>query len=421
MMKVIFTIDTEHCRGGIPYMISGDLSGLGIKNNYGIQAIMDCFDRFSMHAVFFVNVYENGTFDSPYEYCIEESIKSINNRGHEIGLHWHTNAINKKEWRASNRISSLDEAEQIKMINKGIDFIYKTIDKKPISFRAGSYRINDHTINALAKCGILYDSSYWYGQPHNIVKEYKTINKNYRIKGVYEFPVITVFNSSGVEKKLDFDLLTNSEIVDCLYYLNRKGYKAIQIMFHSFSFLKPATSQDEILFTCGNRNYSGGNDAKLKKLEELLAFLSLSPDFDVITFSELNPESLLTDEAVDGFIPVNSEKSKNSALIYNQYNRYSYEYGRVVNFWKENSNLFFKNGELVFEINQEIEGLPYQYYVLKGDEVVLKSTLNDKGSIRCKIDSPGDYRVKMFAKINGGEISSFSNTVIINDNMEELV
>lgn len=416
-MKVIFTIDTEHCRGGIPYLISGDLSKFGIKKNYGIKAIMDCFERFSMKAVFFVNVYENGTFDVPYENYLENSLKAIDNRGHEVGLHWHTNGINKKEWRASDRISSLDLNEQIEMINKGIDFVYKTIGKKPISFRAGSYRINNNTINALAKCGIIYDSSYWYGHPHNIVDGYFTINKNYCYKGVHEFPVISVFNSNGAEKKLDFDLLTNSEIVDCLYYLKEKGYNAIQIMFHSFSFLKNAVKSDEILFSCGNKNYSGGDDFKLEKLRDLLAFLSLSPDFDVVSFSDLSPESLDSNEAVDCFIPVNSEKSQKQALLYNKFNSYSYEYGRVTNQWKEHSKLLFANGALVYEGNPDISILPYQYYVLKGDEVIFKTSTIVDGKIKCEIDSPGDYRVKMFVRTDDGEISSFSNTIVITDNM----
>lgn len=70
-MKIIFTIDTEHGWGGVPYKITGDLTEFGIKENYGISAIMDSFEKYSMKAVFFTNVYEAGYCDPPYENCIE--------------------------------------------------------------------------------------------------------------------------------------------------------------------------------------------------------------------------------------------------------------------------------------------------------------------------------------------------------------
>ena len=151
-LQVIFTIDTEDKYGNIPNMIECDF---GEDGNCGVDWIMDAFEAYDMRAVFFVNIYEHLRYSDEYDGYMENLLARISSRGHEVGLHSHS------EETLDFYLDELTDCtyeQQEKIISYGVDFIEEHTGKKPISFRGGGYKVNDDTFDILEKQGFLYEN-----------------------------------------------------------------------------------------------------------------------------------------------------------------------------------------------------------------------------------------------------------------------
>lgn len=188
-------------------------------------------------------------------------------------------------------------------------------------------------------------------------------------------------------------------------------------MFHSFSLLKSTSDTDGRLFSVGKHNYFGGDNSKVEKLRGLLSFISLSPDFETATFSELTDDLMESDNSIDGYVYVQSEEACKTANILNYFNHYSYSQGRVIDELKENRDIYFENKKIIAHPKNKKGICPYAYYVYnEKDEVVFKSW-NDNGEFEYEIGSPGTYRIKFYIKHKNGIFSQFLHPITITDEM----
>ena len=304
-MKVLFTIDAEHNVGGAPIRLSGDLQKYGISENFGCPAIMDLFELFGLRAVFFLNVFEAESFDVEYCDYMKELIREIDKRGHEVALHCHGVP---KELNAgvlfpynNKNLSALGLDETVARIQAGMHFVKGCIGKAPISFRAGAYSINSDTLEALRLSGIKYDSSCYYGNSNNRMPYWRSVSKPVEECGIVEFPIVPVITGRGKSLlKLDFDVLSNEEIISALRNLRHLGINATQIMLHSFSFLRsfPIGRENKplVIYPRGKECY-GGNVASKEKMRKLLSILCNDNDFEVKTFEMLDKEGWRVNEA----------------------------------------------------------------------------------------------------------------------------
>ena len=336
-IKVLFTIDTEHKRGGEPVLMTGDLRAYGIQENWGTSRIMDEFDAHNMKAVFFVNVYEAGDALPQWKTYVEDTMREIQHRGHELALHCHPSNTTEKSFRATGRtrMDHLDLTRQIQNIKVGLDYMEKVTGARPISFRGGAYRITAETFDALAACGIKYDSSCWYGAEENILPWWHSVSQVCSIKGVTEFPVIPVASSSGHITKLDLDSLTTKDIIAVFEQAyKRKDFPYIQLMFHSFTLLsqRPIGEYQSVLVDCNNKKIYGPNIEKLKRLREVLDYLQSRPeDYEVCTFLDLDKKGVrVPDIACDGIFAGASPIAKAVAALYNAQNHYDAKLNRVL-------------------------------------------------------------------------------------------
>lgn len=336
-LKVLFTIDTEHKRGGEPVLMTGDLRTHGIQENWGTSRIMDEFDAHGMKAVFFVNVYEAGDALPQWKTYVEDTMQEIRRRGHELALHCHPSNTTEKSFRLTGRtrMDHLDLAKQIQNIKVGLDYMEKVTGVRPISFRGGAYRITAETFDALAACGIKYDSSCWYGSEENILPWWHSVSQVCNIKGVAEFPVIPVAASNGRITKLDLDSLTTKDIIAVFEQARqREDFPYIQLMFHSFTLLsqRPVGEYQSVLVDCGNKKIYGPNVEKLKRLREILDYLQSRPeDYEVCTFLDLDREGVrIPNMACDGIFSGASPVAKAAATLFAAQNRYDVKSGRVL-------------------------------------------------------------------------------------------
>ena len=291
-LDVIFTVDVENGRGNVPYGIEGELSEFGIKENCGINYIIDTFSVYNAKAVFFVNVYEHALYDPEY---MPSLLRRISQRGHEVALHAHTppRLLNLPFWTKSIVDCSLEEQKQIFAYGK--DYIFQATGKFPVSYRSGAYWANDSIFEALHDTGFKVDSSVYYMHPHNRFKEYANRkNQIFQANGIIEFPVVVIWNGHKW-MKLDINWLTEDELI-CAFEMMRKSrdYHAVQCMFHSFSFFNGS----DVFKAINARKNFVCKEKKIekKKLENLLKFLRSSDKYRILTFEEYLKEEYAEDD-----------------------------------------------------------------------------------------------------------------------------
>ncbi|EAI2229689.1 TPA: methyltransferase domain-containing protein, partial [Campylobacter jejuni] len=300
--KYYITIDTEQHVKNVPFALTGE----GLEKECGIYLIMDILEKYNLKGVFFVNIYEHRNFNG----IIEKIVKDINDRGHEVGLHYHANVSSK--WQKNFPDYSLEE--QTEILKYGRDFIFNIIKKYPVSFRGGGYQINMNTFKALEYSGFKYDSSAFVSYKQDMI--YKSINKVVQYGNIIEFPVSTNF-LFNYPMKLDLNTQGNArDMLDIMSSHRFNGLENIVIMLHSFSFIKWYKGNDDKLksklkFT-GNRYAIGVNNNLINEFELFCKSISDNEEFENALFENLTLaeiESSLANEK--DFVPKDIIKYSN--------------------------------------------------------------------------------------------------------------
>lgn len=297
-LYLVLTVDTEDKYGNVPNMFECDFSD---GTSCGVDYIMDTLESHDMKGVFFVNVYEEGLYSGEYVGYMEDLLKDIHNRGHEVGLHAHDEESVLPDYNA--RIFTYDLEKQTEILEWGCKYIEDAIGVRPISFRGGGYCCNEDTFQALENCGILYDSSYYYGNSGNKFQTYETLNQICKIGNLVEFPVVQTIRSDDLRSKLDFNNMPTNDIIAVLEEMKaRDGFNAATLMFHSFSFMDQ-NFRDGVLpdFQEGTHNAYGANANLEEKFETVLNYIQNDPDIEVVTYQQIQEEglSLVTKDQID--------------------------------------------------------------------------------------------------------------------------
>ena len=234
--NVIVTVDTEGHAGENPvrHLIMGET-----KNGelYGIPKIMDICDEYGVKALFFVD------FAAAWDYGkdkIEDVVKYILNRGHDVGVHIHPDHMADRK---RLFLYEYSKEEQREIIKKCTNLYIEIVGEKPKAFRAGKYGLNYDTLDILAECGYKADFSAFYKSKWCGLNPPLTVNRSVRLdNGIIEFPV-TVYGNyfPGIFDRVD-KLDVNSSLAEHTWVLSQlarqKDIDTISLFVHSFSFLK---------------------------------------------------------------------------------------------------------------------------------------------------------------------------------------
>lgn len=233
-MTLFLTVDVEDSYFKRPILMCGD----GIGREFGVFGILDEFDYRDLKGTFFVNVYEK---DHQPSGVVEEVVREIAGRGHEVGLHAHPSPAHDFYHRPLFR---LPLAEQVDVLRWGAGQIAEWTGEYPTSFRAGGYALNDETLAALEEVGIQVDSSCFFPSPNNHNKRH-TVNAVARLAGGIEVPVTTVLRATSAgglaHRKLDLDWLSGDQLNAALTALIQHQAASAMFMMHSFSFIEKET------------------------------------------------------------------------------------------------------------------------------------------------------------------------------------
>jgi peptidoglycan/xylan/chitin deacetylase (PgdA/CDA1 family) len=237
--EIYLTIDAEDDYFTVPHMLTGE----GIGEKFGAYGILEILDRHDLRATWFINVYEAHRHEDPT--TVEQLVKAIDERGHEVALHTHPSEDLELY---SRPLYWFDAEQQKEILGYGAELIEKWTGRHPITFRAGGYVLNDETFEALESLGFRIDSSVFFSSKNNRITPF-TVNA-VRMRGqVIEVPVTYVprVQSDGYidHRKFDVNWLTGEELDRVLDRVSEFGIGQAMFMMHSFSFIDKASLKDD--------------------------------------------------------------------------------------------------------------------------------------------------------------------------------
>lgn len=286
MADVLITIDTElspalHKRSVSPAAnVETSVFGAVESGRFGIEWLMDTMEAHGLKGVFFVDPLPALVFGISFLPAIVTPILA---RGHEVQLHVHT------EWlawalespvgdRRGQNIADFDLKDQQALLDCAAGLLEQSGAPRPIAFRAGNYGADDRTLSALAKLGIMWDSSFnpAYVDRGCRIGIPRGANVPIDRGGVTELPVASLFDWPGHLRPAQVCALSISEMTAALRHAAQVNHPAFVIVTHSFEML--------------SRNRSRSNRAMMSRFESMCREIMENPTLRTVGFVDLDPD-----------------------------------------------------------------------------------------------------------------------------------
>lgn len=295
MLPVLITIDTEYSAGLFARGIADDyqtnfnrtIACRSGKGEAGIFYQMDVFDRCGLTAVFFVDPMPALVWG---QRAVDAVVQPIIERGHEVQLHCHTEWLAFAEdsplpGRTGLNIKDFTQAEQHTLLEWGLDRIEQAGAPRPTAFRAGNYGANDDTLQALARLGLCWDSSFPAGLTGSLCEISLPPGDCRPVThcGMHEFPASAIASRDGW-RHAQLTALSYTEIRDAIIHAARANWPGFCIVSHSFE-----------LF---NRETRRPNALLCRRFEELCEWLGTSAVAASSGFKDLNVDLTSPDLAL---------------------------------------------------------------------------------------------------------------------------
>lgn len=276
------TVDTESLMRAdfdLPDQVFTTINNVGC----GLDAMMNIADRHDAKITFLFSVYEFHKFG---EEKMEEIVKYIVRRGHDIQLHTDQPLTTGPE----KLLNTYSLKDQMQIIEKGKNLIFRWTGRYPVAHRAGTYAANDDTIVALQKNKFYIDSSFYYENVNNRFNKYKfNINAVTRIGALLEIPV-TVYQMNEYArlghytlpaesriKKFDLDSSDLDTMKKVVLQLQQNRVDTVVLFMHSWSLVKRWGG-------VADRREADLTD--IHEFEEILKFVNTIPEIHISSASD---------------------------------------------------------------------------------------------------------------------------------------
>jgi hypothetical protein len=253
-LNVSITVDTEHSIGGAfsdltlkpvrnDKRIYGRLSG----KEYGIPLIMNIADSYSIPLTFFVEVLNRHYFGDRES---RDVCQYIIDRKHHVQLHVHPNFINfsipssGRQPLLSDFMHRYSFQCQEAIIQEGKECLNRFGVGNVTAFRSGCFASNEDTLLALKNLGFKIDSSYVQAYLGNTcLMRDRNLNDATDLCGILEVPITCFIERTGLRPQrymlLDINAVGFGELRYALNWAYLHGTQCLNIILHSFSFIKP--------------------------------------------------------------------------------------------------------------------------------------------------------------------------------------
>jgi hypothetical protein len=217
---------------------------------------------------------------------IQDTVAIILEHGHEVQLHIHTEWL---EWamqgpfagRVGRNIADFTLEEQVALLAVARALLVEAGAPAPDAFRAGNFGASDDTLRALAKIGMVWDSSYnaaWVGNPCAISLQSNAIAPK-ALVGVTEIPVSGIEDRPGGFRPAQICALSAQEMRDGLYHAAAHDHPAFMIVTHSFEML--------------SRDRRRPNYTVIRRFEAMCDAIAAQPKLQTSRFSDCTPDTLI--------------------------------------------------------------------------------------------------------------------------------
>lgn len=296
MLNVFISVDTEvstygsrWCPSRISEDIDRDIIGVTTHGEFGVPYQIDVLNRHGLKAGFFVEALFGCVVGlGP----LQDMVRMVQDGGHEVQLHLHT------EWlpnmpvsilpgRTGNSVKDFSEDEQVQLLTQGLENLRASGARNVCAFRAGNYGANFDTLRALARTGMLYDTSYNESYLNSSCGMERTdgLVQPRLMEGVYEFPVACFRDYPGHYRHAQLCACSSQELEHALMAAWKRGWNSFVIVSHSFELIRRARQPGER--TLPDR-------VVIQRFERLCRFLAGNSDkFRTAMFSQLGPESVV--------------------------------------------------------------------------------------------------------------------------------
>ncbi len=247
MTDVLITIDTElsvsrHRRGAsLKENIAASIHGQVSEGRFGIGWQMERLEAHGLRGVFFVDPMPARVVGEGF---LGDIIGPIVARGHEVQLHIHSEwlglaAGSPRPSGTGQFIRDFSGTDQVAIIREAVAYLVAAGAPRPIAFRAGNYAASDETLSALAREGIVWDSSFnadYLGDACRISLPAHS-NAPVRHEGLIELPVSGLNDRPGSFRPAQVCALSQWEMSAALDHAAAVRQPTFVIVSHSFEML----------------------------------------------------------------------------------------------------------------------------------------------------------------------------------------
>jgi hypothetical protein len=250
-MLAYITIDTEYssrmardlgpdCRAE---NFACAISGQTEAGEYGLGYKLDMFNHHGHRGVCFVDPMPALLWGVA---AVEDVVGPILERGHDVQLHIHTewleladagHPLRRELGGATGRnIKNFSFEQQCALIDWARETLMSAGAAAPVAFRAGNYGASDTTLQALANCGIGYDTSHTPGIENGdcAIALGPEDRVPLRHQGVTEVPIGSIATVGGGLRHAQITALSAREMVRALRHARDAGKPCFTMVSHSF-------------------------------------------------------------------------------------------------------------------------------------------------------------------------------------------
>lgn len=207
-----------------------------------IEKIIDSRMKFT----FFTDIFNDAISES----TLREILLMCDQNGCEVGLHCHHFSL-PRDYCESISIRKYYDYPDIlqKAVAEGITRLSSILGKRPVSYRAGSFRIEDGHFEALKQNGFLVDSSSFMG---NLYQPSVVCNRNtpgwIDCEEVLELPVSSCWDltAGARRKRFDFNTLQFDKKCELIVKSALSDNSYLMMLSHSWSFLDGSVQSPKI-------------------------------------------------------------------------------------------------------------------------------------------------------------------------------
>lgn len=307
-LYVTITIDTENSQAAIinEKWTRDTMLGACQGKNWGIPYILKMFEYYNISATWYLSIFEKYIFG---ENLMEAICRLLKKHNQDIQLHIHPVWLMDKEEKKKVYMHQYTLEEQIYMIKKGIEDIYKLTGEKPIAHRAGGYGVNRDTFTAMKECGIKIDSSILYRNRDCKVQTSGIKNRVSNFMGITEIPVsvykeqlnypLAKWRNDSRIRKIDINWMEADEITGIFKDELRHGGGYLNLFMHSGSFYrfyagKGLNSIEDVV---------NKNEVAVSRFCKVMQYIKKMSNIEIVTVPQLYQKFIMGELPTREYIP----------------------------------------------------------------------------------------------------------------------